>query len=116
MSDNPKLPSKNSLAILDTMEADIEREKDDWLKTQREKRIAFIEKHRVHPEAFALTRKLKSMEPAARGEWLRHFLHYVDVFDLDKQLDLFEVPVAEQVSAMSQAGAREGLGLSRGST
>lgn len=116
MSDNPKLPSKNALATLDTLEADIEREKDDWLKTQREKRVAFIEKHRVHPEAFALTRKLKSMEPATRNEWLRHFLHYVESFDLDKQLDLFEVPLAEQVSAMSQAGAREGLGLSRGST
>jgi hypothetical protein len=29
---------------------------------------------------------------------------------------LFAAPLADQVAAMSQAGAREGLGLSRGST
>lgn len=112
----PKLPSKAALAMLDTLEADIERDHDEWQKAQRSKRQAHVEKNKIHPEAFALMRKLKSQDVAVRTEFLRHFLHYVEAFDLDKQLDLFDVPVAEQVAAMAQAGAREGLGLSRGST
>lgn len=118
MSDKPnqKLPSKAALAELDTLEATLEQDADERAKLQREAKRRLIEKHHVHPEAFAMTRKLKAMDPVGRNAWLRHFLHYVRSLDLDKQLDLLEVPVADHIEAMGQAGAREGLGLSRGST
>lgn len=113
-AEDPKLPSKDALAQLDTLEEQIETEATERQKQQREAKRKLIEKHHVHPDAFAATRRLKAMEPAARNAWLKHFLHYVEAMGLDKQLDLFDVPVAEQIAAMSQAGAREGLGLSRG--
>lgn len=113
---NEKLPSKAALATLDTLEAELETDAAERSRMQREAKRKLIDKHRIHPEAFALTRRLKSMEPVDRNAYLRHFLHYVESFGLDKQLDFFEVPLAEAVASMSQAGHREGLGNSRGNT
>lgn len=108
-----KLPSKRALAELDTLESTIEQDEAERAKQRRETRQRFIEKHHVHVGAFELARKLKAMEPVARNAYLRHFAHYVEALGLDKQLDLFQPPVAEQVAHMAQAGAVEGLGGSR---
>lgn len=112
--DDPKLPSREALAQLDTLEEELEKDQDERIKAQRESKARLIEKHRIHPAAFEQTRRLKAMEPAKRNEWLKHFLHYVEAMGLDKQLDLFDVPLTEQIAVMSQAGHREGLGQSRG--
>lgn len=108
-----KLPPKRAIAELDTLESTIEQDEAERAKQRREAKARIIEKHHVHPEAFALMRKLKAMEPVARNAFLRHLAHYVEVMGLDKQLDFFEPPVAEKVAHMAQVGAVEGLGGSR---
>lgn len=113
MSETEKLPSAEALAQLDTLDEDLEKDHAERVKQQREARRALIEKHRVHPDAFATMRKLKAMEPTHRVAWLKHFLHYVEALGLDRQMDLFDVPLTDQISAMSQVGHREGLGQSR---
>lgn len=107
------LPSIEALAQLDTLESEIEKDLDDRLRAQREAKSRLIEKHRIHTGAFELARKLKSMEPPKRHEWIKHMLHYLEAMGLDKQTDLFDVPLTEQIATMSQVGHREGLGQSR---
>lgn len=105
-----KLPPKTVLAELDTLEAQLEQDAAERAKQAREAKRKLIEKHHVHTEAFAMARKLKSMEPTERNAWLRHLAHYVEAFGLDKQLDLLERPVSESVDYMAQVGAVEGTG------
>ena len=73
------------LAQLEADRAELAREAKDLLK----RAVG------VHEGALALARKLKAMSPVQRAAYLTHLNHYVAVWRLDDQPDLFEPHIEE---------------------
>jgi hypothetical protein len=83
------LPTAKTLERLDTALTELEADRAELADQMRQE---IGRSPLVHEGALKVARKMKTMTPVERAAFWKHLQHYVGVWELDAQLEMFEEP------------------------